>query len=108
MSGQELKGHLDTLVLAVLEAGPAHGYAIIESLRSQSGGVFDLPEGTVYPVLHRLEERRLVTSSREVVANRPRRVYRLAPAGRRALAHGRASWQAFSAAITTTLGGAPA
>ncbi len=56
MKGETLKGHLDMIVLAALEAGPAHGYAIIEEIRRRSGGAFDLPEGTVYPVLHRLEE----------------------------------------------------
>ena len=55
MSSEQLKGHLDPLVMAVLEGGPAHGYAIIEALRARSGGVFDLPEGTIYPALHRLE-----------------------------------------------------
>ncbi len=55
------------MVLSVLEAGPSHGYAVIESLRSRSGGVFDLPEGTIYPVLHRLEEAGLLTSQPDVV-----------------------------------------
>ena len=55
MTSEQLKGHLDPLVLAILEQGPAHGYAIIESLRERSGGAFDLPEGTIYPALHRLE-----------------------------------------------------
>ncbi len=55
MKGQALKGHLDLLVLSVLAAGPQHGYAVIEELRTRSGDAFDLPEGTVYPVLHRLE-----------------------------------------------------
>ncbi len=107
MSGQQLKGHLETLVMATLEAGPAHGYAIIDSLRVASGGVFDLPEGTVYPALHRLEASRLVTSRREVVDGRERRIYRLSPAGRRSLVQGRASWRQFSAAVTGILNVSP-
>ena len=99
MGGQQLKGHLEALVLAVLESGPAHGYAIIESLCATSGGVFDLPEGTVYPALHRLQDAGLVTSSREVVGNRQRRVYCLAPAGRRSLRQRRVSWREFSTAV---------
>ena len=47
MGSQALKGHLDMLLLAVLDDGPKHGYAIIESLRDRSGEVFDLPDGTV-------------------------------------------------------------
>jgi DNA-binding PadR family transcriptional regulator len=56
MEGEMLKGHLDMIVLAVLSSGPAHGYAVIEEIKRRSGGAFDLPEGTVYPVLHRLEQ----------------------------------------------------
>ena len=70
MSAEQLKGHLDPLVLAVLEGEPAHGYAIIESLRNGSDGVFDLPEGTIYPALHRLERAGTVTSRREVTSGR--------------------------------------
>ena len=55
MRTDALKGHLDGLVLATLAEGPAHGYAVIEELKRRSGGAFDLPEGTVYPVLYRLE-----------------------------------------------------
>src|SRR5258708_25435891 len=55
MEAEMLKGHLDAIVLAALEAGPAHGYAIIEAIKSRSESTFDLPEGTVYPALHRLE-----------------------------------------------------
>src|SRR6266581_1489749 len=51
---ERLKGHLDLLLLSVLAAGPAHGYAIITALRARSEGAFDLPEGTVYPALHQL------------------------------------------------------
>ena len=57
MEGEKLKGHLDMIVLAALSAaGSAHGYAVIEEIRRRSGGAFDLPEGTIYPALHRLEQ----------------------------------------------------
>ena len=55
MRAETLKGHLDALILATLRDGPAHGYAVIEELKRRSGGAFELAEGTVYPVLHRLE-----------------------------------------------------
>ena len=51
-----MKGHLDALLLAVLESGPLHGYAVIEALQQRSGGTLDLPTGTVYPALRRLED----------------------------------------------------
>ena len=60
MVGEALKGHLDLLLLSVLSNGPAHGYAIIDALRARSEGMFDLPEGTVYPALHRLENQGLL------------------------------------------------
>ena len=55
MRAEALKGHLDGLILASLQARPAHGYAIAQDLRARSDGAFDLPEGTLYPALHRLE-----------------------------------------------------
>src|SRR5215831_7946676 len=55
MEGEMLKGHLDLIVLAALSSGPAHGYAVIEEIRRKSGRAFNLPEGTIYPALHRLE-----------------------------------------------------
>jgi PadR family transcriptional regulator, regulatory protein PadR len=108
MSAEQLKGHLDPLVLAILEGGPAHGYAIIESLRARSGGIFDLPEGTIYPALHRLERGGSVTSRREVIGGRERRVYRLTVRGRAALRERRSNWNQFSSAVTRILGVSPA
>jgi DNA-binding PadR family transcriptional regulator len=108
MTAEQLKGHLDPLVLAILEGGPAHGYAIIESLRERSGGEFDLPEGTVYPALHRLERAGSLTSRREVIGGRERRVYRLSAKGRVALRERRASWNQFSTAVNQVLRVVPA
>ena len=95
-----LKGHLDMIVLATLSSGPAHGYAIIQEIRRRSGGAFELPEGTVYPVLHRLEQGGLLGSSWTTSdSGRQRRVYSLTRSGHRALADHRAVWQRFVAAI---------
>ncbi len=99
MSADLVKGNVELLVLSVLEAGPAHGYAIIEQLRARSAGVFDLPEGTVYPALHRLELAGLLTSGWDSAAGRRRRVYELSSAGRLALAERRREWQTFSAGV---------
>ena len=107
MEGEMLKGHLDLIVLAALSARPAHGYAVIEEIRRKSGQAFDLPEGTIYPALHRLEQADLLVS-RWVTAEsgRRRRVYELTRHGERALADRRAIWQQFSAAIGGLLAGA--
>jgi PadR family transcriptional regulator, regulatory protein PadR len=103
MRPELLKGHLDALLLAVLEDGPQHGYAVIESLRDGSGGALDLPTGTVYPALHRLERAGLIHSDWETVGGRRRRAYRLTSSGRKALSDQRAVWHQFSTAVTTVL-----
>jgi DNA-binding PadR family transcriptional regulator len=103
MRAEALKGHLDGLLLAALEDGPRHGYAVIETLRDGSSGQFDLPTGTVYPALHRLEAAGLVRSGWSVVAGRRRREYQLTDAGRDALAGRRSAWQEFSTAVSVLL-----
>ena len=103
MFREALKGHLDLLLLAVLEKGPAHGYALIESLRGRSGGTFDLPEGTVYPALHRLEKDGLLSSHWSEESGRRRRVYQLTPKGVESLARRQAEWRQFSRAVDATL-----
>jgi len=107
MEGEMLKGHLDLIVLAALSRGPAHGYAVIEAIRRRSGQAFDLPEGTIYPALHRLEQAALL-SSRWVIAEsgRRRRVYTLTQRGQRALSDQSNVWRQFSAAIGSLLAGA--
>jgi DNA-binding PadR family transcriptional regulator len=104
MKGEALRGQLDALVLATLRDGPAHGYAVIEELKRRSEGAFDLAEGTVYPVLHRLEAEGLLASSWSTVAGRRRRVYRLTRRGESALAAREAEWRAFSTAVEAVLG----
>jgi PadR family transcriptional regulator PadR len=104
MRGQALKGHLDGMLLAALEDGPGHGYAIMEALRAGSGGQFDLPTGTVYPALRRLERAGLVRTAWSAEGGRRRRLYELTPSGRRTLDAERHSWAEFSAAVTALLG----
>lgn len=103
MKGQLLKGHLDYLILASVEAEPAHGYGIIQELRRRSGGAFDLPEGTVYPALHRLEKSKLLASRWVEHDGRRRLLYQLTASGRRALARHREEWTKFSGAISAVL-----
>jgi PadR family transcriptional regulator, regulatory protein PadR len=104
MNRERLKGHLDLLLLSVLAAGPAHGYAVITALRARSGGTFDLPEGTVYPALHRLERAGLLTSSWQDAEGRRRRVYALTTHGEAALAAERTEWKRFAGGIGLVLG----
>jgi PadR family transcriptional regulator PadR len=69
------------LVLRVLEDGPLYGYGVVRRLRERSGGIFELPEGSVYPSLHRLEASGLLESDWHEVDGRRRRVYRTTAAG---------------------------
>ncbi len=96
----DLRGHLDLLLLAALaRTGPTHGYALISALRDGSDGTFDLPEGTVYPALHRLERDGCVTSRWSSEGPRRRRVYELTAVGRTALAAKRREWRSFARAV---------
>jgi len=103
MKAEALRGQLDVLVLATLRDEPAHGYAIIRRLDDRSAGAFALAEGTVYPVLHRLEAEGLLASDWSTAAGRRRRVYRLTSAGRAALEKRGREWRHFAAAVEAVL-----
>ncbi|MDQ3644446.1 MAG: helix-turn-helix transcriptional regulator, partial [Actinomycetota bacterium] len=75
MKGEALKGHLDMLLLAALQNGPAHGYGVIDDLKLRSEGAFELQEGTIYPALHRLERSGMIESEWSIENGRRRRVY---------------------------------
>ena len=104
MKADALRGHLDTMILAVLEEEPLHGYAIIEALSLRSGGELDLPTGTVYPALRRLEAAGHLRSTWATAGGRRRRTYTLSAGGRRALAKQRKEWRTFSAVVDGVLG----
>lgn len=100
---QALKGHLDVLLLATLRDGPRHGYAVKEALRIGSGGRFDLPTGTIYPALHRLERAGLIAGTWSVVDRRRRRSYELTTAGQGRLSNERTNWLEFASTVTALL-----
>ena len=104
---QGFQGQLEGLLLAILQQRPLHGYAIASELRLRSGGTLEVPEGTLYPVLHRLEKEGLVRSHWESVGGRRRRVYAASPQSRTALRERVESWQRLSRAIDAVLGPAP-
>jgi DNA-binding PadR family transcriptional regulator len=88
MRAETIKGHLELLLLAIV-----------------AGGALRLPEGTVYPALHRLESAGALSSLWVSINGRRRRVYKLTAEGRRALARQRTDWQAFAAAVGAVLSG---
>lgn len=108
MKGDALKGHLDAMLLAVVADGPVHGYGIVQRLALRSHGRFELPEGTIYPALHRLEDDGLLRSRWAVIDGRRRRQYELTDRGRSALGVRSAQWREFAAAVDQVLGAAVA
>ena len=103
MPSDAVRGRLDALVLAVVEEEPRHGYAVIEALRERSGGTFDLPTGTVYPALRRLERAGYLHSEWATVGGRRRRTYHLTASGRRLLVSERSAWRRFAGAVEGVL-----
>lgn len=91
---QTLDGNVETLLLSILESGPSYGYAIVKELNDRAEGVLKLGEGTIYPVLHRLEEKKLLASKWSTAENsRKRKYYRLTPKGKKAFANNLQQWQ---------------
>lgn len=103
MKAEILKGHLDALILSVLEAAPLHGYAIIAELKERSGGELALPEGTIYPALHRLEASGLLASAWSQAEGRRRRVYSITRRGQRELGSRRGEWTRFATVVESVL-----
>jgi PadR family transcriptional regulator PadR len=105
INGDKLRGHLETLILATLERGEAHGLEILRRLEVGGCGLLKLKEGSLYPALYRLEEAGEVAASWEREQHGRRgargRIYRLTAKGHRKLARGRGEWQSF----VLTLGG---
>jgi transcriptional regulator len=99
--GDMLQGALDMLILKSLVLGPAHGHTIAHAIEHGSDHVLLVEHGSLYPALHRLQERRLVASFWGTSENnRKAKYYRLTPAGRKALAAEATRWEQLASAIS--------
>ena len=99
-----LQGTLDLLILKTLTWGPAHGYAIARWIEQLTGEVLRIGEGSLYPALHRLEERGWVAATWELSdSGRRTREYRLTPKGRAQLKAESGNWKQFVAAVGKVL-----
>ena len=99
-----LQGTLDLLILKTLSWGPAHGFAIVRWVQQLTGDELQISEGSMYPALHRLDERGLVESEWRVSdLGRRAKFYRLTPRGRAQLRAEAATWERFVAAIGKVL-----
>lgn len=102
--GELLAGTLDMLILQTLTRAPMHGYAISESIQQRSEEVLRVEEGALYPALHRLEVRGLLTSEWGTSENNRRaKFYRLTPSGRKHLAAETARWERVTGAIARVM-----
>jgi PadR family transcriptional regulator, regulatory protein PadR len=98
------QGTLDLLVLKVVALGPVHGYGIAQRLEQVSRGVVQVPQGSLYPALHRLEDRGLLAADwKETETGREGKFYRLTRKGRAQLETEAASWQRLTEAISLIL-----
>ena len=99
-----LQGTLDMLILKVLNRGPLHGYAIAQRIGAISRALLQVPQGSLYPALHRLQARDLVSSQWTISdTNRRVRCYTLTEQGRQQLRAELSRWEKFSVAVTRAL-----
>lgn len=108
ITGDQLRGHLDAMILATLESGESHGLGILQRLDAAGCGLLKLKEGSLYPALYRLEAAGLLESAASAVPagqkGAPRRVYRLTRKGKGSLAQGREEWREFVSVVGGILG----
>lgn len=108
IGGDQLRGHLETLVLAVLEKKEAHGLEILRQIEHMAQGSIRLKEGSLYPALYRLEAAGMCDATWEGSTKGRRgprrRIYRISAKGRKELAKGREQWAKFTHALGLILG----
>src|SRR5262245_53234620 len=103
-SADLLQGTLDLLILRTLASGEKHGYEIAGWIHTASAEALFIEEGALYPALHRLELRGLLTAEWDVSANNRRaKYYRLTPSGRKRLKDATESWRRTSGAVNRVL-----
>lgn len=96
------KGVLEMLVLEVVCQGPTYGYELLTSLRERSGGLFTLKEGTLYPILYRLEDDGLIEAAWSATQERavPKKMYTATESGQQERLRRRQVWDQFSAVVS--------
>jgi len=99
------QGTLDLLILKTVALGPVHGYAIAQRLQQISGDVVQVPGGSLYPALQRLEQRKWIVAEWGLTdTGREAKFYRLSSLGRKKLSNGSESWHRLAQAIGLILG----
>ena len=108
MAREREPGGLDLLILSLLSEREMYGYEIVTELARRSDETFSLREGTLYPLLHRLEKEGAVAAREEKAGGRPRRYYRLTKKGGEKLSEREAEWVRYSSAVNAVLSSARA
>ena len=99
-----LAGTLDMLILRMLQAGPAHGLQIAQDIERRSDDVLLVEQGSLYPALHRLEQRGWITSAWGTSdTNRKARFYQLTPTGKKQLATESNRWETLTRAVARAM-----
>jgi transcriptional regulator len=107
-SAQILPGTLDMLILKAVSLAPLHGYGVLLRIGQISNNALEIPQGSLYPALYRLEHHGLIDAEwGESDNKRKARFYRLTPAGRRRLREETASWNRLAEAIATAMSATP-
>lgn len=104
MDSKLLTGTLEMLVLEVISQNPSYGYEIAQTVAQQTGGLFEMKEGSLYPALHRLEQQKHVSSFWKEFEGRRRKYYRISAAGQAALEAKKEEWRQFAQAIHGVIG----
>lgn len=100
-----LKGSTNLLILSVLEDENMYGYEMIKKIKVESENVFEFQEGTLYPILHKLEEKGLVSSYWDDFSGKKRKYYAITTEGKKHLKSKKEEWQLFSAKVNQVIGG---
>lgn len=98
-----VSGSMAMMILKLLSEQDMYGYEMIETLRQRSQNVFELKAGTLYPLLHSLEEKQFLTSYEQEVSGKVRKYYSITKAGRKGLAKKEAEWKQYSQAVGNVL-----
>lgn len=106
ISKELLKGSTNMLVLSLLQSESMYGYQMIKELSQKSQNVFEFQEGTLYPILHTLEEKNYITSYWEEVSGKKRKYYSITKEGKKYLEGKKDEWKIFSNGIRQVIGGA--
>lgn len=100
-----VSGSMTMLLLKLLEEKDMYGYEMIESLREKSQNVFELKAGTLYPLLHSLESKQLVTAYEREVSGKNRKYYSITKEGRKTLQDKKQEWEEYAKGVQGVIGG---